>query len=46
MIKLKIGDVIKVEGQGSVVIKTTIGNKIIPNVLYIPNIEENLMSLG
>ena len=46
MIKLGNGDVIKVEGQGSVVIKTPTGNKIIPNVFYVPNIEENTLSLG
>ena len=45
MIKLGNGDVIKVEGQGSVVIKTPTGNKIIPNVFYVPNIEENLFGL-
>ena len=34
------------EGKGLAAIKTVSGTKLLKNVLYVPNIEQNLMSVG
>ncbi|XP_059310118.1 uncharacterized protein LOC132061292 [Lycium ferocissimum] len=39
------GDQILVEGKGAVVIKTSSGSKTISDVLYVPNIDQNLLSI-
>ncbi|PHT75806.1 hypothetical protein T459_19328 [Capsicum annuum] len=44
-VRIKNGDQILVEGKGTVVIKTSLGNKAISDVLYVPDIDQNLLSI-
>ncbi|KAG8492662.1 hypothetical protein CXB51_010306 [Gossypium anomalum] len=46
--KVKVGNghFIKAEGKGDVVIRTPTGNKIISNVLLVPEIDRNLLSIA
>ncbi|XP_017629163.1 uncharacterized protein LOC108472164 [Gossypium arboreum] len=46
--KVKVGNgyFIKAEGKGDVVVCTPIGNKIISNVLLVPEIDRNLLSIA
>ncbi|KAG8485650.1 hypothetical protein CXB51_018843 [Gossypium anomalum] len=46
--KFKVGNghFIKAEGKGDVVIRTPTGNKIISNVLLVPEIDRNLLSIA
>jgi hypothetical protein len=48
-LKVKLGDdkLIQVEGKGKVAVHTKEhGMKFIPNVYYIPNLSQNLLSVG
>ncbi|XP_017604282.1 uncharacterized protein LOC108451059 [Gossypium arboreum] len=46
--KVKVGNrkFIKAEGKGDVLICTPTGNKVIPNVLLVPEIDRNLLSIS
>ncbi|XP_059310030.1 uncharacterized protein LOC132061192 [Lycium ferocissimum] len=44
-VRIGNGDQILIEGKGTVVIKTSSGNKTISDVLYVPNIDQNLLSI-
>ncbi|KAG8485239.1 hypothetical protein CXB51_021138 [Gossypium anomalum] len=46
--RVKIGDghCIQAEGIGDVIICTPSGNKLIPNVLFVPEIDRNLLSIA
>ncbi|XP_060182940.1 uncharacterized protein LOC132612881 [Lycium barbarum] len=44
-VRIGNGDQILIEGKGTVVIKTSSGNKTILDVLYVPNIDQNLLSI-
>ncbi|KAA8524024.1 hypothetical protein F0562_010545 [Nyssa sinensis] len=46
--KVKIGnsDYVKVKERGTAGVKTTSGIKLIPDVLFVPNISQNLLSVG
>ncbi|XP_047256224.1 uncharacterized protein LOC124888977 [Capsicum annuum] len=45
-IRIANGNYIPVEGKGNVAIKTVSGTKIISNVLYVPDIDKSLLSVG
>ena len=40
------GNHIVVKGKGTIAIPTCHGTKLITNVLYVPNIDQNLLSVG
>ncbi|XP_052874153.1 uncharacterized protein LOC128279399 [Gossypium arboreum] len=40
------GDLIEVKGKDNVVINTCLDNKVISDVLYVPDIDQNLLSVG
>ena len=46
--KVKIGNgkYIEARGRGSVFVQTSSGIKLIPDVLYVPEIDQNLLSVG
>ena len=45
-VRIGNGDCIPAKGKGSVSIKTNSGTKIISDVLYVPDIDKNLFSVG
>ena len=45
-VKVGNGEFLDVKGKGSVVVSITSGIKVIPDVLYIPDISQNLLSVG
>ncbi|KHN26077.1 Retrovirus-related Pol polyprotein from transposon TNT 1-94, partial [Glycine soja] len=45
-VRIKNGDLITVEGKGTVVIESCTGTKLIYDVLYVPEIDQNLLSVG
>jgi hypothetical protein len=45
-VKVGNGEFFEVKGRGSVNVQTSSGIKIIPNVLFIPEISQNLLSVG
>ncbi|XP_031281900.1 uncharacterized protein LOC116140401 [Pistacia vera] len=45
-VKIGNGDSVEVKGIGDVAIQIQSGTKIIPNVLYVPEINQNLLSVG
>lgn len=45
-VKVGNGQYIKVEGSGAITIQTQSGIKVISDVLYIPKISQNLLSIG
>ncbi|TXG70375.1 hypothetical protein EZV62_005310 [Acer yangbiense] len=45
-VKLGNGDMVKAAGKGKVLIQTKSGPKIIDNVLYIPDLAQNLLSVA
>lgn len=45
-IKLGNGEIVQAKGKGQVAINTRKGTKIISNVLYIPELDQNLLSVA
>ena len=45
-VKLRNGDHIEIKGKGSIGVETKEGNKAIHDVYYVPNLDENLFSIG
>ena len=45
-VKIRNGDYIDVKGKGIVVLKSLFGLKYISNVLHVPDIDQNLLSVG
>ncbi|KAG8501714.1 hypothetical protein CXB51_004760 [Gossypium anomalum] len=45
-IRIGNGNLIEAKGRGNVVINTKSGNKVISNVLFVPDIDQNLLSVG
>ena len=45
-VKVGNGELLDVKGKGLAAIKTVSGTKLLDNVLYVPEIEQNLMSVG
>jgi len=45
IIRIGNGDKVLVEGKGTVVIKTSLGNKVVSDVLYVPDIDQNMLSI-
>ncbi|KAG8489064.1 hypothetical protein CXB51_017032 [Gossypium anomalum] len=45
-IRIGNGDLIQAKGKGNVVINTRSGNKVISDVLFVPDIDQNLLSVG
>ena len=45
-IKLGNGDVVEAKGRGTINVKTSRGTKTITNVLYIPELDQNLLSVA
>ncbi|XP_016690565.1 uncharacterized protein [Gossypium hirsutum] len=45
-VRISNGNLIEVKGRGNVVINTRSGNKVISDVLYVPEIDQNLLSVG
>ncbi|KAG8502770.1 hypothetical protein CXB51_000588 [Gossypium anomalum] len=45
-VKIGNGHCIQAEGKGNVMICTPSGNKLIPNVLFVPKIDRNLLSIA
>ncbi|KAG6474129.1 hypothetical protein ZIOFF_068053 [Zingiber officinale] len=45
-VKIGNGDYIDVEGRGDVVVDGLKGRKLISDVLYVPKIDQNLVSVG
>ncbi|KAG8497843.1 hypothetical protein CXB51_007132 [Gossypium anomalum] len=45
-IRIENGELIEARGRGSVLINTCSGNKIISDVLFVPDIDQNLLSVG
>ncbi|KAG8501378.1 hypothetical protein CXB51_003478 [Gossypium anomalum] len=45
-IRIGNGNLIKAKGRGDVLISSSLGNKLITDVLYVPNIDQNLLSVG
>ena len=43
---IRNGDHIVVKGKGTIVISTNIGTKTISDVLFVPDIDKNLLSVG
>ncbi|KAG8490916.1 hypothetical protein CXB51_014727 [Gossypium anomalum] len=45
-IRIGNGNLIEAKGKGNVVINTKLGNKVISDVLFVPDIDQNLFSAG
>ncbi|KAL3612663.1 hypothetical protein D5086_003683 [Populus alba] len=45
-VKLGNGDVVQAKGRGTIAVSTKRGTKIINNVLYIPELDQNLLSVA
>ncbi|CAL2228056.1 unnamed protein product [Prunus armeniaca] len=45
-VKMGTGEVVPVAGKGTLVIKTKLGKKHIQEVMFVPGLEENLLSVG
>lgn len=45
-VKIGNGDFVKVEGKGAIAVDTRAGTKTLHDVLYVPNINQNLVSVG
>jgi hypothetical protein len=45
-VRIGNGDFVKVEGKGAIAVETLSGTKILKNVLYVPKINQNLVSVG
>ena len=45
-VKIGNGEFIEVQGKGDVAVETPTGTKLISNVLYVPEINQSLLSVG
>ncbi|KAG8492349.1 hypothetical protein CXB51_009664 [Gossypium anomalum] len=45
-IRIGNGELIEAKGRGSVIVSTCSGNKVISDVLFVPDIDQNLLSVG
>jgi hypothetical protein len=45
-VKIGNGDYVKVEGKGAIEVETMLGTKLLKNMLYLPKINQNLVSMG
>jgi hypothetical protein len=45
-VKIGNGDFVRVEGKGAFAVETKAGTKILNNVLYVPQLNHNLVSVG
>ena len=45
-VKVGNGQYVDIKGKGTVAVETQSGTKIIPEVLYVPDIDQNLISVG
>ena len=45
-VRIGNGDFVKVEGKGAIAVEILSGTKILKNVLYVPKINQNLVSVG
>jgi hypothetical protein len=45
-VKIGNGDYVKVEGKGAIEVETMSGTKLLENMLYLPKINQNLVSMG
>ncbi|KAH1097571.1 hypothetical protein J1N35_014492 [Gossypium stocksii] len=45
-IRVRNGHIIEAKGKGDVQVSTPVGAKVIIDVLFIPNIDQNLLSVG
>lgn len=45
-VRIGNGNLIEAKGRGDVVINIGSGNKVISDVLYVPDIDQNLLSVG
>ena len=45
-VKIGNGEYIAVNGKGTIAIESISGTKLIKNVLFVPNINQNLLSVG
>jgi hypothetical protein len=45
-VRIGNGDFVKVEGKGAIEVETLSGTKTLKNVLYVPKINQNLVSVG
>ena len=45
-VKIGNGDYMAVKGEGTIAIDTSAGTKMISNVLYVPDVSQNLLSVG
>ena len=46
MLKIGNGGYVDVKGRGTVVVKTNSGMKLISDLLFVPDISQNLLSVG
>ena len=44
-VKIGNGDLIKVKGRGVMAVETSLGTKLIYDVLFVPKIDQNLLSV-
>jgi len=45
-VRIRNDDYIEAKGKGTISISTNSGTKIISDVLYVPNMDQNLLSVG
>jgi hypothetical protein len=45
-VKLGNGDIVQAKGKGTIDVNTNKGTKTITNVLYIPELDQNLLSVA
>ena len=45
-VKISNGEYIAVKGKGTMAIESTLGTKLIRDVLFVPNICQNILSVG
>lgn len=45
-VKMETGEIVSVVGKGTLVIQTKLGRKHIQEVMLVPGLKENLISLG
>lgn len=45
-VKIGNGDYMEVKGRGTIALETSSGTKMISNVLFVPEVDQNLLSVG